>query len=296
MSKISRKLQMINKSYFVSLPKSWIKNLNLEKNSIIDMIICDDGTIKLAPKLEKQEKRIDEIIIQSSRYVARDIVKYCLSGTEKIIIVSKEDFQGEICKDILWFVNHLPNAEIIERDKRRIIVSNFGYKRIPTRKIIQRLLYLICDMFENIKNNDLAELKTNFDSVRRLYFILVTHIRTYLRTGIYVSEDKTFTPLEAMDYRMFCEKIERIGMILRDYEYKKGEFDGFFEKVEEFFIEIMDAFLKKNYERACEAWFKRDELINEAQALITNLECQEKERLKLLVSIIEYGKDMADLI
>ncbi len=296
MSKISRKLQKINKSYFVSLPKTWIKNLNLDKNSVIDMLICDDGSIKISPKFEKQEQALDEIILQSSRYVARDIVKYCLSGVEKIIIVSKEDFQGPICKDILWFVNHLPNAEIIERDKRRIIVSNFGYKKIPTRKIIQRLLYLICEMFENIQNRQPSELKNNFDSVRRLYFVLVTHIRTYLRTGVYVSEDRTFTPLEAMDYRMFCEKIERIGLILRDYTYIEGEYDGFFAKVEEFFTEVMDAFLKKNYQKACEAWFKRDDLVLEAEKLSEGFNCEESEKLKQLLTIIEYCKDMADLI
>ncbi|MBN1803588.1 MAG: phosphate uptake regulator PhoU [Candidatus Lokiarchaeota archaeon] len=296
MSIISRKLQKINKSYFVSLPKTWIKNLNLDKNSIIDMLVCDDGSIKISPKFEKQEQALDEIILQSSRYVARDIVKYCLSGVEKIIIVSKEDFQGEICKDILWFVNHLPNAEIIERDKRRIIVSNFGYKRIPTRKIIQRLLYLICEIFENIQKEQPTELKNNFDSVRRLYFVLVTHIRTYLRTGLYVSEDRTFTPLEAMDYRMFCEKIERIGLILRDFIYIKGEYNGFFAKVEEFFTEVMDAFLKKNYQKACEAWFKRDDLVQQAQELSEGMNCEKKVKLNQLLTIIEYCKDMADLI
>jgi len=70
-------------------------------------------------------------------------------------------------------------------------------------------------MFVDVKENARDDLQYNFEQLRTFYFILVTHIRTYLKTNIYVTEDNDFTPLEAMDYRMFCEKIEEVGKILR---------------------------------------------------------------------------------
>ena len=297
MNPISRKLQKINKSFFVSLPKSWVKNLGLDKNSLIEMVICDDGSITLLPKLNQPPlENENEIVLSSSRYVARDIVKHCLSGIDRIIIASNEDFDEEIWNDLPWFVTHLPNAEIIEKSNRRVVIHNFGYKTIPTKKVIQRLLYLTCEMFENLRTNSKEELLENFESIRRFYFILITHIRTYLRTGVYISEDKTFTPLQAMDYRMFCEKIERIALILRNFDYKKDELNGFFQKVEFYFTDVMDAFLRKNHEKACKAWFNRDQLVQEADKIKKNLECDAKDKLRDLLRIVEYCKDMADLI
>ncbi len=56
MERFSRKLQKIHESYFVSLPKTWVKTLHLNKNSTIEMVMNSDGTLKLAPKLERLPK------------------------------------------------------------------------------------------------------------------------------------------------------------------------------------------------------------------------------------------------
>jgi len=85
-------------------------------------------------------------------------------------------------------------------------------------------------MFENLEIGKFEELDYNFNQLRKFYFILVIHIRTYLRTGIYVTEDNDFTPLEAMDYRMFCEKVEDIGAILISFRLN--------DKIKDYFSEI----------------------------------------------------------
>ena len=159
------------------------------------------------------------------------------------------------------------------------------------------MLYLAWDMFENLKKEEFEQLFINYENLRRFYFILVIHIRTYLRTGSYASEDKGFTPLDALDFRLFCEKVERIGTILKELRLTEEVMD-FYKQIESLYNETMNAFLSKNQIKACEIWFKRNELINEADRLISNidLDYEDKDRVKEMKRIIEYCKDMADLI
>ncbi|MFX0011235.1 MAG: hypothetical protein ACFE9R_13040, partial [Candidatus Hermodarchaeota archaeon] len=139
------------------------------------------------------------------------------------------------------------------------------------------------------------ELNDNFEQLKRFYFILVTHIRTYLRTGIYVSEDSDFTPLEAMDIRMFCGKIEDIGMILRDIQINEN-LTEFFKIIREYFNEVMNAYLKRNLELAHISWLKKDNLVKKATPLMSKLSYEEKRILDDLLRIAKLCKDMAALI
>ncbi len=296
MESFFRKLQKISGSFFVSLPKKWIENFNLESKSPVRIDIRSDGSLLISPKIIQQEKYLkDELILQISPYVPREIVKHSLSGQTNIVVISDKEIDKDLKSEIRWLVNGLPNTEIIEDHRQRIVIQNFGYKKIPTKKLIQRQLYLITDMFENLLDNIIEELKDNFKQLRRFYFILVTHIRTYLRTGVYVSEDSDFTPLEAMDLRMFCEKIEDIGIILRDLRLSENVIE-FFQEIQQYFNEVMTAYLKKDLELAHHSWLKKDQLVVKANSLIEELNYDDKDKIKDMIKIAKHCKDMAALI
>jgi len=298
MDRIFRKLQKISGSYFMSLPINWIKKFDLDKEKSVSVSIDvrTDGSLIISPKLKQNAEELkDELVLESSPYVAREIVKNCLAGQTNLVIMSDKEISKSVKNEIRWLVSGLPNTEITEDQRQRIVIQNFGYKKIPTKKLIQRLLYLIADMFDDLKDGNIEDLKYNFTQLRKFYFILVIHIRTYLRTGIYVSEDNDFTPLEAMDYRMFCEKIEDIGKTLRDLRLSESIQD-FFNKVYEYFNEVMNAYLKKDLKLAHKAWLKKDQLINEVKSMIKGLDSDDRDRLKDLIRIAQDCKDMAALI
>jgi len=296
MERTYRNLQKISGSFFVSLPKKWVDNNNLRRKSSIMIDVRSDGSLIISPKHEQEiVESTDEVILHSNPYIAREIVKRCLSGQTNLVILSEKPFEESLRDEIRWFVNGLPNTEITEEQPQRIVVQNFGYKKIPTRKLIQRLLYLILDMFDNLEANKIDDLNYNFNQLRKFYFILVIHIRTYLRTGVYVTEDKDFTPLEAMDYRMFCEKIEDIGTILRDLHINEG-IKEYFTDIKQYFNEVMIAYQKKALELAHKVWKKRDILIEKGNMLINDLGIKEKEKIRDLMRIAYNCKDMAALI
>ena len=296
MALIYRKLQNLGGSLYVNLPKTWVNKYELKEKSPIALEIQSDGAIRILPKIKTQkEPTNEEVILQSSNYVVWELLKKCLSGATNIVIISDREINKSLKNDIKYFVSGLPNTEIIEETKNRVVVQNFGYKKIPTKKLIQRLLYLTADMFDDLKTNSLEDLNDNFEQLRKFYFILVIHIRTYLRTGIYVSEDTDFTPLEAMDYRMFCEKIKEISEFLKLIRLNENVME-FFNEIQKYFDEVMKAFLDKNDELAYFAWLKKDRLLEKSSIILGSLEHDHQDQIKIMLRITQNCKDMAALI
>ncbi|MFW9823100.1 MAG: hypothetical protein ACFFE4_09205 [Candidatus Thorarchaeota archaeon] len=280
----------------MSLPKKWVENFNLTSKSPVALDLLNDGSLNISPKHQLEDINLEErLTLHSSPYIAREIVKNSLSGQTNIVVISDKEIDKSIRSEIRWLVNGLPNTEIIEEQAQRLVIQNFGYKKIPTRKLIQRLLYLIANMMDCLLENRIGDLKYNFDQLKKFYFILVTHIRTYLRTGLYVSEDTDFTPLEAMDYRMFCEKIEEIGKILREIRINENTKE-FFLEINKYFDDVMNAYLKKDLILAHKTWFGKDNLVERANSLLSNLDCEDKDKIKNMIRIAENCKDMTAFI
>ncbi|MFX0076864.1 MAG: AbrB/MazE/SpoVT family DNA-binding domain-containing protein [Candidatus Hermodarchaeota archaeon] len=296
MESVFRKLQKISGSFFVSLPKKWIENFNLQSKSPVRIDIRSDGVLIISPKIISEDVSVnDELILHPSPYVPREIVKHCLSGQTNVVLISDKEIDKSLKNEIRWLVKGLPNTEIIEDQRQRIVIQNFGYKKIPTKKLIQRQLYLIADMFDDILDKRYNELDDNYEQLKRFYFILVTHIRTYLRTGVYVSEDSDFTPLEAMDLRMFCGKISNIANILKDLRIEEKILE-FFQAIQQYFDEVMNAYLKNDLELAHISWLKKDNLVDKNYSLISKLNYDEKEIFMDLIRIAKLCKDMAAFI
>ena len=294
MERIYRKIQKLGGSLIVSLPKKWTENYKLTKGSSIAINLNSDGSLSITPELTNSKEVGDELILESSPYVVKDVVMNILSGQTKITIVSDKIINKSLRNQIRYWVEGLPNTEITEESNQRIVIQNFGYKMIPTHKLIQRLLYLIADMFDDVKNEAYDDLNYNFDQLRKFYFILVMHIRAYLRTGIYVTEDSDFTPLESMDYRIFCGKVEEIGKILKRLRLNPIVMP-FFNEIHHYFKEVMDAYLKGDSKVSYYLWLKKYQILDKANYLLDILEFKDHDKIKDLIGIAERCKDMAGL-
>ena len=296
MERIYRKLQKIGGSLVISLPKKWTENYELNAGSSIGMEVQNDGTLLIMPKMEHAGEVIkDEIVLEANEFVIWEILKKSLAGQTNITIISDTEINKVLKKYIRKYVNRLPNTEIIEETNQRIIIQNFGYKEIPTKKLVQRLLYLVANMFEDLENKSMDDLDDNFEQLKRFYFILVIHIRTYLRTGVYISSNSEFTPLEAMDYRMFSEKAVELAETLKRFRLSEGVLD-FYKEAEQYYKEVMNAFLNKNDKLAFYSWLKKDKLVVKANEIMKNLGYNDKEKIRDLLRIIQNCKDMSALI
>jgi len=297
-----RKLQRLGGSYIISLPRKWINEVfqkylddKEEPLPLVAIDILNDRSLKITPGLTQLEEIQKELILESNPYVVKELVNNILSGETYIVIRSDKLINKSLRNQIAYWVNGLPNTEITEESNQRIVVQNFGFKTIPTEKLIKRLLYLIADMFDDVKHKAFDDLNYNFDQLRKFYFILIMHIRAYLRTGVYVTEDSEFTPLEAMDYRTFCGKVEEIGKILKHLKLSPLVIP-FFDEIHQYFTEVMDAYLKRDSKLSYYVWLKKYKLIEKANDLIDTLEYNDRDKIKSMIGIAERCKDMAGLI
>jgi len=296
MGRIYRKLQKIGGSLVISLPKKWTENYKLNAGASIGIEVRNDGTLSIMPTMEPENEIVeDESILEASENVIWELLKKSFAGETKITIISEREINKILRRNILKYVTRLPNTEVIEETNQKMIVQNFGYKEIPTKKLIQRLLYLVANMFEDLEQKSFNDLDDSFEQLGKFYFILVIHIRTYLRTGIYNSSTSEFTPLKAMDYRMFSEKIVELAEILKDLRFIENVLD-FYKEIQQYFNEVMNAFLKQDDTLAFLVWVKKDILFNKAHILMRNLDFDDKEKVKNIMRIAHKIKSMAALI
>ncbi|MHA2399809.1 MAG: hypothetical protein ACXADU_13100 [Promethearchaeota archaeon] len=306
--KIYRNLQKLGGSFVISLPKNWIIKNNLDKPvsfdkktnrntySTVPIEIQSNGTLLILPSLIKKEEVLgEEVVLEANKNVIWELLKKSFAGETKIIIISEREINKALRRIIKNYVSRLPNTEIIEETSQKMIIQNFGYKKIPTNKLIQRLLYIVANMIEDLENKSFKDLDDDFEELRKFYFILVIHIRTFLRTGVYISSNSEFTPLKAMDYRMFSEKIIEIAEMLKDLGLIENVIN-LYKEVKQYFNEVMDAFLQEDGKLAFRVWIKKDILFNKANKLIGNLDYEEKETVKKLMKIAQKIKDMAAFI
>lgn len=296
-----RKLQRLGGSYIISLPRKWINEVfqkyldDKEKPlPLIAIDILNDRSLKITPGLTQLEEIQKELILESNPYVVKELVNNILSGETYIVIRSDKLINKSLRNQIAYWVNGLPNTEITEESNQRIVVQNFGFKTIPTEKLIKRLLYLIADMFDDINQESYKNINSKFDELRKFYFILVMHIRTYLRTGVNITEDSTFSPLKAMDYRIFCGKVEEIGKILKRLRLTPIVMP-FFNEIHQYYNEVMDAYLKQDSKVSYYLWLKKYQLLERANYLFDILEYKEHDKIKDMIGIAERCKDMAGL-
>jgi len=175
-----RKLQKLGGSYIVSLPKKWIKEVfqkylddKEEALPLVAIDILNDRSLKLTPGSTQSEDIKKELILESNPYVVKELVKSILSGETYIVIRSDKVINKSLRNQIGYWVNGLPNTEITEESNQRIVVQNFGFKTIPTEKLIKRLLYIIADMFDDLNQESYKNVNNKFDELRKFYFILV---------------------------------------------------------------------------------------------------------------------------
>ena len=292
----TRKLQNISRSYLVSLPSEFLKKHGLKekKNASVIIKINEDWSLTIIPE-KLVEQFSEEIIIEAYREVAREVVEKVLSGSEKITVISDKKISEEIRKEIQIFIDGLPQAEILEDDPQRIVVYNIGFKNIPNRKILHRLLSIVSDIFENVKEHDKSNLEHNFKDLKKFYVILNGNIRTFHNLGFLEYSDEELTQKKASDYRIFSYQLKIIGYILRDFKVDDSLLE-FFNRIETYFNAIFDAFLKKNERLAHELWFQNQSLEREGRKLIETISGEQIYKIKLLLMIVKICRSMTALL
>lgn len=301
MKKTERKLQQISGSLLISLPRPWVNQYNLKKGAKVEIGFKEDGTLILAPRIQDVKQKTETIIVYDKLFMRKFFRDY-LSGTDLIKIIFKEKISKNEKKKLYDFIqNSFMNVQIIEETPEKIVLQNFRLEGISIKSCFQRMNHITASMFEDILNNEKESTKEKEKNLTKFYYMAVRLIRQYLQEGEYV-QDTDMSLVKAMDYRLACEKIERLADELKFISGKKSDKNilSFGSKIYKEYGVITSAFLNENFETAIELWgrfkqYKKDAL-NIEKNFMKKKDFESIKVLKAYLRVLEYIKDISNLV
>lgn len=214
----ARKILEISGTYYISLPRSWIRFHKLKKGDTVFISITDEGTLEISPREIKEVEKIRSIEIPLDDYIDRRILAAYLGGYDIIEAVTLGKISDKHRKVIEKIVHKLIGLVVVEESQNRIVLQSFSKGVGEIWSVIKRMSDIAKSMYVDsiiaLMNNDveLAEsvIKRD-DNVDRLYFFTVRMIRSNLSSLRKLLKEKKMSALELLDYRLLAKAIEQIA-------------------------------------------------------------------------------------
>ena len=237
-----RRLQITGGStYTVSLPKTWIDELQLKKNSSITLVKNLNGSITLFQ--EEQNKKSKAIAIigksDSKESIRRKIIAMYLSGYKTIEIKTKgieisSTHRGTI-RDLVRTT--LMGTEIIEASSEKMVLQVLTQLAQLSFDVALKRMYTTAtnmhqESIEALKESDLEhaeEVIKMDDEVDRFSLYLLRNLNLSLENVQVLLDSGLEKPSDCLGYRTVVKCVERIadhaGLIAKKIKYLDSPID-----------------------------------------------------------------------
>ena len=218
-----RRVQMTGgSSYIITLPKEWIKKLNIQKNDPLGLITQSDGTLLLTPKIDREHiqkiKEFDVSNITNQDFLLRNLIGAYISGYNSIIIKSSKRMSPQAKMTIRKFTRATIGQEIVEETDSQVIIKDIlNPAEMPFDRTIKRMHIIVKGMHEDImtaiQRNDkkLAEdVLIRDNEIDRLNW-LVARQHNIILQNVSFAEKMGITVELATTSFLISRIIERIG-------------------------------------------------------------------------------------
>jgi phosphate uptake regulator len=171
-----RKVQMTGgSSYVISLPKEWVRSMNIKKNEPLQIKIQTDGSLLILPRSsEEKESRIKEFsadAIGNPVFLFRCLVGSYIAGYTTIRISSSTKLPPAIRKAVRDFSSMTIGQQIVEEADSLILIKDIlNPSEMPFENSVKRMFVIIGTMFHDAmvaletKDKSLAEDVVNRDT------------------------------------------------------------------------------------------------------------------------------------
>jgi phosphate uptake regulator len=218
-----RRVQMTGGSSFViTLPKEWIKSVNIKKNDQLGLIRQSDGTLLINPTLvEKQiknEKTFNVNEKTDQKYLLRQLIGAYISGYDSIRIQSKERIPSKVTASIRNFTQITIGQEVVEETDTSIVIKDLlNPTEMPFNSTIKRMHLVVKSMHEDANNalksgnkKIAEEIVPRDNDVDRLHW-LVARQHNIILENLNLAEKMGITIEITSTYYLISRIIERIG-------------------------------------------------------------------------------------
>jgi phosphate uptake regulator len=320
-----RRLQMTGGStYIVSLPKTWIDELQLKKNSDVTLVKNRNNSITLFQ--EEQNKKTNAIAFigknDSKESIRRKIIAMYLSGYKTIEIKTKGieipgAHRGAI-RDLVRTT--LMGTEIIEASSEKMVLQVLTQLAQLSFSVALKRMHITAtnmhqDAIEALKelNSESAEevLKMD-DEVDRFSLYLMRNLNLSLENVQVLLDSGLEKPSDCLGYRTVVKCVERIadhaGLIAKKVKYLDSPLDKkTLKEIEQIskeslavFENSITALSKRDYEMAEKVASSVTEVIEKEKKLMDSLKPNNNTAIiKLILEDIrrtaEYSRDISEI-
>lgn len=215
----TRKLQKIGESLFVSLPKTWVKRMQLDKGDSVTLVEQPDYSVVIHPQVRNEH--LKQIVLnvdaeEQTRSFGRKITGAYVDGFDVIKLEAIDRFTDEQHDAIRGITKELFGLEIVELSANLVTIQCLLTKTLPIERMIQTIHSTIKSMFgETISalkdgNSKAARgvVKRTRD-IRRLSLVLHRLLRSLI---LYPTEQiQEMKPIDCVDFLRAIDKITEVS-------------------------------------------------------------------------------------
>ncbi len=279
-----RKLQFIGgSSYMISIPKSWIRDNNLEQGDEI-VLNVEDECILIVPKKVSESSKIIKGNVRGlqqydEEFLRRFIYAIYIQGLDEIVI-EDENITPRILTKISEIVRSMIGIEIIYAQNGKIVLRCMNTPDFDFSGVLRRMYQIIESMIdgiiESIRSSDtsaLEEIKYFEVDLDRLYLLaLREQHRKIKELSISVKWNDLRMILGA---RMVTKLIEEIADSLRDFSIyvrdvsENGSLIELLEEIKTVFSEMLKAYSESNLKMSEKVIKDTDRLLGEIVTFVS---------------------------
>jgi len=287
-----RKLISFGKSSFVvSIPKEWMSTNNLQKGDTVTLNIRNQNLI-IQPKDSHEIKNESEIVIsvddKSLKYLDKEIISAYINNYRKIVLEGSQIKTKS--RDIQKLIHNLIALEVMEQKSNVIVAQDFlNMKDLSIHNLIKKMdiaaRSLLADARRSFEENNYENISQRDEDINRLFFLICRAIKYGLRNplmapatfGVAGCEDLLNLRLAATYIEKISDTAKRAARymgLVKFSEKQKKEFIKILGKIDQQFVEMMEAYYKKDVEKALKICDTKEEMMELCHAFyLKNKKC-----------------------
>jgi phosphate uptake regulator len=219
----SRRVQKVGyNSLSISIPKQYVKDMNLKQGDSLLFREDSDGTLRLIPATKAREAARVTLRAEqagSPEMLARLIVGAYALGYDAIEIIGREPLDHVMTNRVINTVKRLRGMEVVESDVRHIVAQSFiDPTKFPVDSLIKRLQMLVTGSLERVtesldlsKTASLDDVTSVKEEIDELYWLILRQLLVALNRRELASEIGIESPLHASGDRVSAKTLDEIG-------------------------------------------------------------------------------------
>ncbi|MBE0526097.1 MAG: phosphate uptake regulator PhoU [Candidatus Thorarchaeota archaeon] len=216
-------------SFLIILPKDWVIRQKLSKGDPVVIAEREDGCLIIDPRLPKAgETRSTTAEIEDN--LRWEITSRYLLGFDEIRIVSKNPITNNQRDELKRLIKRFVALEVTEEDDYQIVLRCLvDPTTLPVSTAMRRMNLISSRMIDDSlkayfegNQKSAEEIILRDEEVDRLFFLIVRELRSAVQYPR-MSEMMKITPVEALDYRLAAQYIERIADLAVDIAQRVEE-------------------------------------------------------------------------